>query len=51
MTVEGHHDGAAADVRAALEDLADLLGRHARPASLHSAILGPGKPSFDADTA
>ncbi len=51
VTVEGHHDNAAADVRAALDDLADLLGRHARPASLQSAILGPGQPAFDADAA
>jgi DNA/RNA-binding domain of Phe-tRNA-synthetase-like protein len=51
VTVEGQHASAAADVRAALEDLTDLLGRHARPTSLRGAILGPGQPAFDADTA
>jgi DNA/RNA-binding domain of Phe-tRNA-synthetase-like protein len=39
VTVEGHHDGAAGDVAAAVADLAALLEAYVGPASLATAIL------------
>lgn len=42
VTVEGHHDGAAADVAAAVADLEALLATHVRPASITSEIVRPG---------
>ena len=39
ITVEGHHDDAAAAVASALEDLEALLRTHASPASLRRAFL------------
>jgi hypothetical protein len=33
MVVEGHHEGARADVDAAVPNLADLLRAYSRPAS------------------
>jgi len=39
VTVEGHHDGAEADVRAAVADLEALLRDHAVPASMVSGIV------------
>jgi DNA/RNA-binding domain of Phe-tRNA-synthetase-like protein len=47
VTVEGHHETAAADVPRALDDLETLLRAWARPASLSRAILSPVDPSFD----
>ncbi|MEW5992064.1 MAG: phenylalanine--tRNA ligase beta subunit-related protein [Chloroflexota bacterium] len=42
VTVEGHHEGAAADVVAAIADLTSLLSAHARPSTMTSGILrGP----------
>lgn len=47
VTVEGHHEGAAADVAQALDDLEALLRTWARPTSLTRAILSPAAPTFD----
>ena len=47
VTVEGHHETAAADVARALGDLEALLRTYAAPASLRSDILTPAHPSFD----
>jgi DNA/RNA-binding domain of Phe-tRNA-synthetase-like protein len=38
-TVEGHHDGAARDVAAAIADLQALLGAHGRPAGMVSGSV------------
>ncbi len=46
MTVEGHHDGAADDVAAAIEDLRELLCRHAGEPDLVSAVLTRSRPTF-----
>jgi len=46
VTVEGHHDGAAGDVAAALDDLAALIGKHAGPGSLATAVVTASSPSF-----
>jgi DNA/RNA-binding domain of Phe-tRNA-synthetase-like protein len=46
VTVEGHHDGAAADVAAALADLGALLSRHAPPTTASSAIVNAAAPTF-----
>ena len=46
VTVEGHHDGAAADVAAAVADLEVLLVRHAGATILGSAVLSPELPAF-----
>ena len=46
FTVEGHHDGAAADVAAAAEDIAGLLERHQPRARLQAALLSPDDPGF-----
>ena len=46
VTVEGHHDGAAADVRAALADLEGLIGRHGRPSAIRSGIVDAATARF-----
>lgn len=46
VTVEGHHDGAVDDVRAALDDLERRLREHAAPGSIERAILSPAVPEF-----
>ncbi len=46
VTVEGHHDGAADDVAAALADLEGLLRRHTSPTTASSAIVDAGAPTF-----
>ncbi len=48
ITVEGHHDGAEGDVRAALEDLLNLLAAYAG-GTYQSALLGPDNPAFEVD--
>jgi DNA/RNA-binding domain of Phe-tRNA-synthetase-like protein len=48
VTVEGHHDGAADDVAAAVRDLLALLDAHARPDSLAHAILDAETTCFAA---
>lgn len=47
VTVEGHHDGAAADVQAAVTDLDALLRSFAGAAGTRMAILDGSSPSFD----
>lgn len=47
VTVEGHHDGARADVEAAVADLAALLRDAAGAEVIRSAILGVGSSAFD----
>jgi DNA/RNA-binding domain of Phe-tRNA-synthetase-like protein len=47
VTVEGHHDGAAADVEAALGDLQTLLARHAGTPEVAAAVLRATRPVFD----
>lgn len=47
VTVEGHHDGAATDIRAALADLEGLLDRHGRPSATRSGIVDRSTPRFD----
>lgn len=46
VAVEGHHAGAAADVRAALEDLRELLRRFSPGAESESAVLCAASPAF-----
>jgi DNA/RNA-binding domain of Phe-tRNA-synthetase-like protein len=46
VTVEGHHDGAAEDVAAALADLEALLRRHAAPTTASTAIVNAATPTF-----
>ena len=46
VTVEGHHEAAEGDVRAALEDLLVLLMQYAGGENMQSAVLSPEKPSF-----
>ena len=46
VTVEGHHDGAADDVAAALADLEALLRRHAPPTTASSGIVNAAAPAF-----
>jgi DNA/RNA-binding domain of Phe-tRNA-synthetase-like protein len=46
VTVEGHHDGAAEDVAAALADLEALLGRYTPPTTASSAIVNAAAPTF-----
>lgn len=46
VTVEGHHDRAAADVQAALADLEELLERHGRPSATRSGIVNVATPRF-----
>lgn len=45
ITVEAQHEGAEADVTAALEDLAALLAEHAGGAQVY-ALLSPERPEF-----
>ena len=46
VTVEGHHDGARADVEAAIGTLEALIATHCRPASAASGIVDRSTPSF-----
>ena len=48
VTVEGHHDGAEADVRAAVADLEELLRAHCGPASMVSGVVTAQMPTFEA---
>lgn len=47
VTVEGHHEGAADDVRDALDELERLLRTHAAPTITRRAILTAAEPAFD----
>lgn len=46
ITVEGHHERARDDVRAALDDLMTLLGAHQPQAALAMALLTSDAPRF-----
>jgi DNA/RNA-binding domain of Phe-tRNA-synthetase-like protein len=46
VTVEGHHDAAAADVAAALDDIEVLMRSHARPENLTAGTVNASAPSF-----
>jgi DNA/RNA-binding domain of Phe-tRNA-synthetase-like protein len=46
VTVEGHHDGAADDVAAALADIEALLRRHTPPTTASSAIVNAAASTF-----
>jgi DNA/RNA-binding domain of Phe-tRNA-synthetase-like protein len=46
VTVEGHHEGAAEAVSAALDGIEALLRDYAAPSSLRRAILTPSSPVF-----
>lgn len=48
VTVEGHHDGAAGDVAAAVADLQDLLRKYVQPDAMDSGIVNAAVPSFTA---
>jgi DNA/RNA-binding domain of Phe-tRNA-synthetase-like protein len=47
VTIEGHHDGAEDDVRAALDDLERLLTVHATAVVARRAVLSLGNPIFE----
>jgi DNA/RNA-binding domain of Phe-tRNA-synthetase-like protein len=47
VTVEGHHESAPDDVRAALADLEGLLTAYARPARVTSRIVDAGTHGFE----
>ena len=47
VTLEGHHAGAEAEIRAGLEVLQALLAEHAGATILAADILGPGKPALE----
>ena len=47
VTVEGHHDGAAADVTGALDELEGLLRTHAAAQGICRAVLSAADPAFD----
>jgi DNA/RNA-binding domain of Phe-tRNA-synthetase-like protein len=47
VTVEGHHETAAADVARALGDLETLLVAHAAPATLRTAVLSARDSEFE----
>ncbi|HYL41534.1 MAG TPA: phenylalanine--tRNA ligase beta subunit-related protein [Candidatus Binatus sp.] len=46
VTVEGHHEVATRDVRAALADLESLLTTFAGPTTMRSAVLSAAEPVF-----
>lgn len=46
VTVEGHHDGAADDVAAAVAELEELLGKYGQPEAMDSGIVSAAVPSF-----
>lgn len=47
VTVEGHHESAAADVSTALDDLERLIREHAAPETLRRSILTVAGPIFE----
>jgi len=51
ITVEGHHEGAAEDVAKAVEDLRELLDRHAGEPDVVAAVLTPSQPTFHRNAA
>jgi DNA/RNA-binding domain of Phe-tRNA-synthetase-like protein len=46
VTVEGHHEGAPADVAGALDELEALLTAHASPRTMRRSILSAADPAF-----
>lgn len=46
VTVEGHHQAAAAEVAAAIDDIGDLLAEFQPGAATERSLLGPENPSF-----
>ncbi len=50
VTVEGHHESAAEDVAAAVEDLRELLDRHAGQPEVAAAVLTSGQSAFHGAT-
>ena len=50
MTVEGHHDGAAGDVAAAVADMEDLLRMYGQPEAMASGIVNAAVPAFIAES-
>ena len=46
VTVEGHHDGARADVSAAVDDLERLLTAHASAGNVRRGLVTAAAPSF-----
>ena len=50
LTVEGHHDSAAADVTAALDDLLTLLTAHQPASTSTHAVLSAADPWFELDS-
>ena len=46
VTVEGHHEGARADVEAALADLQALVREHVRPTSVRAGVVDATSPIF-----
>ena len=51
VTVEGHHDGARADIESAVADLEALLRTYAGARSIRSGIVDAGQPSFEDEPA
>ena len=47
VTVEGHHDGADADVAAAVADLEELLRVYVAPRALASGVVTATSPTFE----
>ena len=47
VTVEGHHDGADADVAAAVADLEELLRLYVAPRALASGVVTATSPTFE----
>lgn len=47
VTVEGHHDGADADVRAAVADLEELLRVYVAPRAMASGVVTATSPTFE----
>jgi DNA/RNA-binding domain of Phe-tRNA-synthetase-like protein len=50
ITVEGHHDGARADVQSAVADLEALLREYLEPDILRSGIVGAATSTFESGT-
>jgi DNA/RNA-binding domain of Phe-tRNA-synthetase-like protein len=46
VTVEGHHDGAEANVRTAVADLESLLRDHVAPRAMTSGVVTAAAPTF-----
>lgn len=46
ITVEGHHEGAKADVTGAIADIGELLARHGVGRLASSSVLSPDSPAY-----